>query len=267
MKVQLDFGVAGIGMWSPALPGWEVAQKMLCVDGDTPADPAARPPALCLAAGERRRAPDTVLLAVEAAQQACAMAGCDAASLAHVFASAYGDLSINDYLCATLARTPREVSPTKFHNSVHNAPAGYWAIATGCHENSSAISAGDDTFGAGLLEAALLAHEQSRAVLLCAYDAAACGPLREVIPCRERFAVALVLTPSHAGTLAHLRLRTREVDVESGLALAPSVLQPCDGDNPAARSLPLLAALARRQSCMLGIAAAPAVTLELEIEF
>src|SRR5207249_3493148 len=105
--------------------------------------------------------------------------------LPHVFASAYGDLAVNDYLCATLARAPLEVSPTRFHNSVHNAPAGYWAIATGCTRASTAISAGDASFGAGLLEAALLACSESGPTLLAACDVAAVGPLRDVIACRS----------------------------------------------------------------------------------
>ena len=33
-------------------------------------------------------------------------------------------------ICEALATDEREVSPTRFHNSVHNASAGYWGIAT-----------------------------------------------------------------------------------------------------------------------------------------
>ena len=77
----------------------------------------------------------------EVAAQACAMAARDAAALPCVFASTHGDLAITDYMCATLAGAPRELSPTKFHNSVHNAPAGYWTIATHCHAASNAVCA------------------------------------------------------------------------------------------------------------------------------
>ncbi|HEY7871359.1 MAG TPA: beta-ketoacyl synthase chain length factor [Rudaea sp.] len=265
MNAALEFGIEGIGVWSPELPDWTSAQNILCSNVECAADAAARPSAAILPPGERRRAPESVLIALEAAQQACAMAQREPRDLPHVFASSYGDLAINDYLCATLARAPREVSPTKFHNSVHNAPAGYWAIATGCHENSSAVSAGDATFGAGLLEAALLAHGESRDVLLCAYDVPASGPLRDVIACRSRFAAALVLAPSSAHAVARAKLRVGD-GVET-LAPVPPLLHASHAGNPAAASLPLLAALARREPAALRIAIAPSLNLHLEISF
>jgi hypothetical protein len=263
MSPTLDISVEGIGVWLPELPDWTSAQTILCGNVEAMADAAARPPAAILSAGERRRAPEAVLIALETAQQACAMAAREPRDLPHVFASAYGDLAINDYLCATLARAPREVSPTKFHNSVHNAPAGYWAIATGCRESSTAISAGAATFGAGLLEAALLAHSESRGVLLCAYDVPAIGPLRDVIACRSRFAAALVLAPPSARAHAHLRLRM--ATAAAGLAPEPALLHASHAGNPAALCLPLLAALARRAPATLTLAAGPELELHMEI--
>ena len=150
------------------------AERIFVENASNPAAPPARPAATVLAPGERRRTPESVLIAVEAAQQACTMARREARELPHVFASAYGDLAINDYLCATLARAPGEVSPTKFHNSVHNAPAGYWAIASDCMRASTSVSAGAASFGAGLLEAAVRVCVESEPVLLVAYDVAAC---------------------------------------------------------------------------------------------
>ena len=193
------------------------------------------------------------------------MAGLEPRGLPHVFASSYGDLPINDYLCATLARTPTDVSPTKFHNSVHNAPAGYWTIATGCRESSSAISAADATFGAGLLEAALLAHCEARPVLLVVYDVAASGPIADVVPCGTPFAAGFVLAPPHDGALALLRLT---VD-DSPAALAPErdLLHALYPNNPAARSLPLLDALARRAAQTQRVLAGPQLQFAMEITF
>ncbi|MCT7018444.1 beta-ketoacyl synthase chain length factor, partial [Salmonella enterica] len=85
------------------------------------------------------------------------------------------------------------LSPTRFHNSVHNAPAGYWTIATGCHATSSAITAGHASFGAGLLEAATLAATEQRPVLLVCSDIAGHGPLGEMTGTRQAFGIALVL--------------------------------------------------------------------------
>lgn len=265
MSATPDIGIEGIGVWSPELPDWQAAQRIFVDNASVAIEPAARPAATALAHGERRRAPESVLIAVEAAQQACVMANRDPRELPHVFASAYGDLAINDYLCATLARTPGEVSPTKFHNSVHNAPAGYWAIASGCMCASTAVSAGAASFGAGLLEAMTRVCSESETVLLVAYDVAACGPLRDTIVSRSAFAVAVVLAPWSPRAVARARLRVG--DGTATLAPTPLLLHASHAGNPAAASLPLLAALARHESAALRVAVAPSLHLNLEISF
>jgi hypothetical protein len=163
-----------------------------------------------------------------------------------------------------LVQSPQDLSPTKFHNSVHNAPAGYWAIATGCMASTNAISAGMATFGAGLLEAALLAATEGVPVVFAAYDVAACGPLADVISCRSTLGVAFVLAPrrEHAG--ASLRFGLDPVP-GSELAPAPALLHPLHRDNPAAYGLPLLTALALGEARTLVLPAGPRTSLNLEI--
>lgn len=260
----IELGFEGVGVWSDTLQCWDASRDILCGHVDNVAKSAARPAPSLLAPTERRRAPESVLLAIEVAQQACTMANRDPCELPNVFASAYGDLAINDYLCSTLARAPHDVSPTRFHNSVHNAPAGYWSIATGCMASSTAISAGDASFGAGLLEAALLAQRGACAVLLAAYDVAAVGPLADVVPCRTAFGVALVLAPPSPRTKALMRVRA-ESAATAELAPEATVLHASYRDNPAARSLPLLTALALREPRTLKLAAGPALDLHMEI--
>jgi hypothetical protein len=97
----LDVYVDGIGVWSPQLADFDSLRRVL--DGHPPEPSPRRPAATTLPANERRRAPESVLLAVEVAGQAIAMSGQDAASVACVFASSHGDLPITDYMCATLA--------------------------------------------------------------------------------------------------------------------------------------------------------------------
>lgn len=265
MTAPLDIGIEGIGVWSAQLPSWDVGRDILCGNVDKVVVAATRPAPSVLAPTERRRAQEAVLIAIEVAQQACNMAARDAREMPNVFASAYGDLQINDYLCATLARDPGDMSPTKFHNSVHNAPAGYWSIATGCMASSTALSAGAATFGAGLLEAALLAHSEACPVLLAAYDIAAVGPLADIVPCQAAFAVALVLGPPSQRAIARLRLQCEHAAAE--LAPEADVLHASCRDNPAARSLPLLTCLARRMPGTQLLAAGPELNLRMEIMF
>src|SRR5436190_16860170 len=98
-------------------------------------------------------------------------------------------------MCSTLATAPTLISPTKFHNSVHNAAAGYWTIATGCREASTALTAFDASFGAGLLEAAIQCSADARPVLLVAFDVESTGALASVTASAGMLACALVLAP------------------------------------------------------------------------
>ena len=248
----LSVYVEGIGLWSPQLADFTALQTTLA--GATPPPPPARPAAALLPSNERRRAPASVLLAVEVAGQAVAMSGHDPATLACVFASSHGDQPITDYMCATLARAPNELSPIRFHNSVHNAAVGYWTIATGCHAPSTAVAAQRASFGAGLLEAVSMALAERRAVLLVCSDTAADEPLREVTHCNQPFGCALVLT-TQAGpaTLARLQIQLNADVTESPLA---QPLADWRIDNPSAAGLPLIAALAQGTGrCQLTTAA------------
>lgn len=235
----LQIQVEGIGVWSPQLTGFAALRGLLA--GEMPTATANRPPASALSPNERRRAPQSVLIAIEAASQAVAMSGRSAGDLACVFASAYGDQVTTDYLCSVLARAPTELSPTRFHNSVHNAAAGYWTIATDCRAPSSAICAGNASFGAGLLEAAVLACADNRPVLLVSSDDAGVGPLGELIGGTQVFACALLLSP---GTDASIRLRLAVTASAPSHPPLPAECLAWMQDNASAAALPLLAMLA-----------------------
>ena len=124
--------IAGIGFWGDGLPDWAAARAFVR-EGSLPADAPRRPSPQLLAPNERRRAPETVAVALDVALAACHAAGVDPATLPSVFAATHGELSITDYMGTTLGHDPLAMSPTKFHNSVHNAAAGYWTIGAGCH--------------------------------------------------------------------------------------------------------------------------------------
>ncbi|HEU4663736.1 MAG TPA: beta-ketoacyl synthase chain length factor [Dokdonella sp.] len=257
MSATLTVHVDGIGWRSPDLADWAGARTLLR-DGGSPAligasgaNPATLP------ANERRRAPETVRLACDVAGQACTMAACEPASLPCVFASMHGDLAITENMCMTLAANPLELSPTKFHNSVLNAAAGYWTVATGCHAASSALSASGASFAAGLFEAAVEAHANRTSTLFVAYDAGERGPLGEVMRAEASHGVAFVLSPERGPrTLAALRLR------HDGAAAV---------DAPDARgswldaTLPLFGALAHGHSARLGLAAGRGCALAIEV--
>lgn len=225
--------VDGIAFWSADWPDWPSAAAALRGDTSvvpasaiTPEGPRKRPAATMLAANERRRAPDSVLLALEVAQAAVAAAGLAEAPPASVFTSTHGDLAIVEALCTTLAADPLLLSPTRFHHSVHNAASGYWAIASGSRHGSSALAQQHVGFAAGLFEAAALCLADDEPVLLVALDTAASGRLAEIHADRGLLAFALVLSPQ----------RTPQSTVAMRLAPGPVGLAP-ELRSAAARSL------------------------------
>ena len=202
---SLSAGIAGIGFWANGLPGWNDALAF-ARDGTLPENPPMKPSPQLLAPNERRRAPESVAVALDVALAACTASGRDPSKLPSVFASTHGDLAITDYVASTLASEPRALSPTKFHNSVHNAAAGYWTIGNGCTAPTTAISAFDASFAQGLLEALSLLAAGHEAVLLAAFDASATGPLAGVSRSAGLLGGALVLVADPKTTQIQLRV-------------------------------------------------------------
>jgi hypothetical protein len=231
--------VRGIGAWASGMPGWDAVRAVARGEAAPAPEAPKRPSPEMLPPNERRRAPDSVLLALEAAQAACRAAGADPAALSSVFASTHGDLTITDAMCATLARAPGEVSPTRFHNSVHNAAAGYWTIGQGCRAGSTALSAYRATLAQGLIEAAMQLQAGEDAVLLVAYDNGADGPLAAVSRSEGLFGLGLVLARAGEGPTLRLTL-----DDAPG-ASDETPLHATLGGNAMAHALPFAALLAR----------------------
>jgi Beta-ketoacyl synthase, N-terminal domain len=192
-----------------------------------------RPVATLLPPAERRRCAPSVAWALAVAQEAVTQSALDASAFAVVFASSDGDGDIVHRLCTALATPAAAVSPTDFHNSVHNAATGYWSIGAHSQAPSTAICAHDGSFCAGLLEAACQIAVEARPVLLVVVDLPYPPPLAPHRPVRHGFAVALALEPGAA----------LEISLGDG---RPSALPLGDFQgNAAAACLPLLAALAR----------------------
>lgn len=242
----LEASIAGVGFWTRGLPDWESARAFV-IAGTLPVDAPTRPSPQLLAPNERRRAPETVAVALHVALAACSAAGRDPALLPSVFASTHGDLAITDYMCATLVDAPRTISPTKFHNSVHNAAAGYWTIGAGAREPATAISAHHASFAQGLLEALVQIATGSEAVLLVAYDGTGTGPLGCTSPSSGLLGGALLLVRDAMPGATRLSLRLGHADVAGGdeKAAAGPLAQLAAG-NAMTPMLPVFEALALR---------------------
>ncbi|MGH8583892.1 MAG: beta-ketoacyl synthase chain length factor [Gammaproteobacteria bacterium] len=242
----MELYLQGVGVMGAGLEGWVQARSVLA--GLSDPVPAAMPepnPDL-LPMNERRRCPATARWALAVAHEALDASGLGSAELASVFASSDGDGALVHALLESLTGPERQPSPTLFHNSVHNAAAGYFGIATRSRRPATAICAYDQLCAAALIESATQVAIERQAVLLVAYDLPMPPPLFYVRPIRTGFAVALVLVPERSPrSLAHWRLQLipRQTASASPLRLS-STLQ----DNPTGRALPLLTLVALRQS-------------------
>lgn len=253
--------VEGIGLRAPGLEGWDTSAPILAGQAPYVEAPLNLPPSPLLPAAERRRAPQIVRLALATGTEALAAANRAPEDVATIFTSSGGDGETIHNILSTLATEQRELSPTRFHNSVHNAAAGYWSIATGATAPSTSLCAHDGSFAAGLLEAA--AQATARPVVLVAYDVPYPAPLSGVRPISAVFGMALLLSPAQGpAALARLELALQP---EAAATPAPPALEPLRNAAPAAQSLPLLAALASGMAHTITLGYLPGMSLRLHI--
>lgn len=257
---MIPFHIASIGVLAPGIPGWDEARRVATGEQALVPAPLTPPAPKCLPSAERRRSSATARLAIAAAEQALERAAMPAHELRMVFAAAEAAPEITHQLCEVLAGT-REVSPTVFHNSVHNAPLGYLSIATGARRSGTSLCRGEWTFAAGLVHAALEAATESCPVLLVAYDSPMPPPLRDAKPIVEPTALAFVLTPERdARTLA-----TCELAVRGGLEpdAWPAWVPPAWHANPSARGLAAVAAMSTPSAPPARLPYSPSLVLEV----
>lgn len=255
----MQLNMLGAGVWGPGFCDWTSFMELLGGAEKVPTDPPVTlsPKPDVIPPRERRRSPLCVRMAVEVAAQACRQAGLSPADIACVFASGMGDLEITDYMCRTLATDTKLLSPTKFHNSVHNAAVGYWSISTGCRQPVSSVSGFDFTAPVALLEAGVFSSAEQRPVLMVLFDISTPTPYDDFFPISDAFAAAMVLAPATVTPHRNVYNTTvLTINWASGPAAWPALRLPEQykflhtlyATNPSARVLALLDHIRRGDS-------------------
>jgi hypothetical protein len=209
----LNVAIAGVGVLGPGLSGWNQAVPVLRTPSDWSAAATVVPVPDRLPSTERRRAGVGIKAAI------------------------------------MLAKPQRFLSPTRFTNSVHNAPAGYWHIAAQSSRASTSLAAYDASFCAGLLEAAAQCVASQSPVLLVACDMAYPAPLQALRPLPDVFACALLLLPP--GSAAAWPLGMSPAAHAQPTRCGSAELDALRQAIPAARALPLLQAMAHNEPSTL----------------
>jgi hypothetical protein len=244
MNSPLSAWIEGIGFLAPGLPTWQDARAVLRAEQAYAAAPSILPAPALLPPAERRRASRVVKLTLAIGLEAVGAA--DAASLATVFTASGADGHNCHALCEQLATDDRQISPTRFHNSVHNAAAGYWGIATGSMAPCQVICAYDASFGAGLLDALAQVALERKPVLLIAYDSEYPEPLHAKRDTPDCGGVALLLCAERsAHALAGIQVSP---SADAAEPLTDGGLEALRTAIPAMRALPLLERLANGTS-------------------
>lgn len=244
----MELFLNGIGLCGPGFPNWMLARQML--GGSRPYHPEEIPDPRpeFLPPNECRRSSAVVRWSLQVAHEALVQAQVKPQDVLTVFATSGGETAILHAICEALAKPDRPVSPTLFHQSVHNAAAGYWSIATSSSRPSVSLSCYDTSLSAGLMETvALIGAYQECPVLLVVYDHAPPPPLYQARPLVAPFAVAFLIAPSqNPQSQAGL---TVELGTEKPVAetlMVESHFETLRKGNPAARALPILSAVAGR---------------------
>ncbi|MEA3404383.1 MAG: beta-ketoacyl synthase chain length factor [Pseudomonadota bacterium] len=171
MKVN----ILSLGITAPGLVNFASFKKLI-KSGQAPdiSQPLEKYSPAFLPANERRRTTATIKLALATAEEAWNhYRGCypdETDQIPVLFVSRDGDTMISARMCEAVNDEEPMISPTHFHNSVHNAPAGYWMIGQNNQAPASAISVGSFSIANGLLEAVLQSQTAAKPVLVVFYD-------------------------------------------------------------------------------------------------
>jgi hypothetical protein len=264
MHIPLAAWIQGIGFLAPGLPDWPTARAVL--RGEQPFTTAASvlPAPDILPPAERRRASRIVKLTLAVGLEAAIQADADVGTLATVFSASGADGYNCHALCEQLATDDRQISPTRFHNSVHNATAGYWGIATKSMAPCQVLCAYDASFGAGLLDALAQVVVDRQPTLLIAYDSEYPEPLHSKRDIPDCAGVALLLMPEKTDR-ALARIAVTQAAGQGDL-LADSGMESLRQKIPALRCLPLLQKLARGESGDVCLDYLPPMQLQVRVQ-
>jgi hypothetical protein len=252
-----------LGLWTPGYGdalSW--ARRNDSGRDGASADAAAKAPrAELLPPMLRRRTSLLTRMAAEVAAQAIAGAGFDPAHVSVIYGSVYGEIRTTLDLLEALLVPDAPLSPTKFHNSVHNTAAGYVSIAAQNRGGNAALTAGRSTLAMGLLECAgLVACGLGPAVLVIAEE-----PLPEPLAAGRSYgplaaafalsgpdtAIARARAESGFSDMSVRTCRLRQGD-SADADVAPGL--PADlADNPCAGALALVEVAARGEAATVAL--------------
>jgi hypothetical protein len=253
---MLSLYLKAVSLIAPGIADWNEAKQIFTQKKPYSAVKVDKKLSTMLPPNENRRCSRTTQLALSSIQQLLSQPvfkqdPIDSQTLCYVFSSCNGDLNVFHHISTALSQEGRPVSPIKFHNSVHNAPAGYAAIVLKSNAPSTSISAYKDSFSNGLLEAAVQSSTSKQACLFTAYDELPPEPLLSLFPIEDDFACSLFLAPELSTPGAICRMDISITHDQPLTMMENEQFEHLRNVNPQAKIVPLLYAIAKQQKTTL----------------
>lgn len=262
MSNKLTCYIQAIEVCTPGMMNWQAAEDIFLGHKIYQKDEQPVPHNTILPARENRRASSTIHLSLHIAEKLQQQANMQPNEWRSVLASSDGDMDIFHSLSQSLSQEEPSVSPTLFHQSLHNSAAGYLHIAMQSQQASVSISAGNDTFSSGLLTAMIDLCTSRFPVLFVAYNMTSPMPVHNHHPIITWFGSGFIFTPEKtAASIAKITCSLIDKQDETVSSLNELRLS-----NPIARSLPLLEHMARQSREPVYLNYLDQQSLKIEIE-
>jgi hypothetical protein len=198
---------------------------------------------------EARRTSTAIKIALQSAEESLSQSSFQADQLYSVFVSPDGDPNILQLICQELSTADKFVSPIQFHNSVHNAPAGYWSIGHQSTQGINSIACGDCSVSGALIEAKSLLTMGEIAVLIVCFDIKSPSPLDSARGIKYSLATSMIVTEQpNADSLCSVALNLEPAESTCITTMENPQLESMRDDSSSFRGLPLFKILSEQSS-------------------
>lgn len=241
-----------IGIASRFINGWIQAQAILTGTEKVDLESNVKFKTTILKPNEARRTSETIKMVLQTCEESMTQSSFDAQQLYSVFVSSDGDPNILQSICSELASEDKFVSPTQFHNSVHNAPAGYWTIGQQSMKGANSLACGESSISGGLLEVQSLLETSEEQVLLTCFDLQSPQPLSSARKIAYSMANSFILTKNKTEhSLFSLEINRLNASENEAMVMEDGFLDKLRTDSAAGKSLAFLQAVAQAKDQVL----------------
>lgn len=256
--------IESVSVYGRGLPSWNESVAKLASPDDFTEEALGGIQCGFLSSSIKRRTTPHMQIAIYAAEQALQGQDANHENIELVFATSEGDLNIAHDICYALTLEDKPVSPQKFQNVILNAAAGHLGIIMKNTASATSVTGAFNSLAVGFLQAYTTAIAEEVPVLYVAYDAPSVLAINPDGDMMDPFSVGFLLKPYPSDkSLASLSLNIEEGEITR--QIDNELLADISSRSSAAGSLPILVALAKKESANISLPYAENQVLNIEI--